>query len=233
MREKLRETDKFKVYNYNESRVSVEVAPQKFYSFLPSSDGITPTVIPMSLDEIRYANNSAAFRLGLLFFDKNDEDALYEELGISNYTDILKNADIEEIILKPTFEGLKRIVDIKELSVIERVLTVLFKLDADGSHDISSRARQIIDTRHYEISHGIKSQIQLTKNDVPVVKSEEVDALKEQNKLMQQQLEQMQKMMAQLMANQNAMATTTPQTDTASETVEEKPKRGRTKKTAE
>ena len=70
----IKETEKISVLNYNENRVSVEVAPNKSYSFEPSNDGVIPTVIPMSIDEIRYANNSTAFKNGTLFFDKSREE---------------------------------------------------------------------------------------------------------------------------------------------------------------
>ena len=57
----IKETEKINVLNYNENRVSVEVAPNKSYSFEPSVDGETPTVIPMSIDEIRYAEQLYSF----------------------------------------------------------------------------------------------------------------------------------------------------------------------------
>ena len=124
----IKETEKISVLNYNENRVSVVVSPDKSYSFDPSTDGETPTVIPMTIDEIRYANNSSAFKTGLLFFDKTKEEDVYETLNIVDWKNILKNSDIRDIILHPTYEGLDRIISVKDSSTFERIRTAYQKL---------------------------------------------------------------------------------------------------------
>ena len=135
----IKETEKISVLNYNENRVSVEVAPNKSYSFEPSNDGVTPTVIPMSIDEIRYANNSTAFKNGTLFFDKSREEEIYKELNITDWQNILSNDAIREIILHPTYDGLNRIIAIKDRAEFERVRAVFHKLKQDETHDDSVR----------------------------------------------------------------------------------------------
>jgi len=201
----IKETEKISVLNYNENRVSLVAAPDKSYSFDPSPDGITPIVIPMSIDEIRYANNSGAFKNGMLFFDKTHEKDVYETLNITNWKDILKNSDIKEIILHPTYDGLTKLVSIKDSSLFERVRTVYQKLVIEGNHDISVRVEQIIKTRYKELlNRQINTSIVLTKKDIPEsVNSAEVDELKAQNAAMQEQMAQMQKMIEQMMAAQN------------------------------
>lgn len=202
----MKETEKISVLNYNENRVSVSVAPDKNYSFEPSVDGVTPTVIPMTIDEIRYANNSAAFKNGLLFFDPKKEEEVYEELNITNWKDILSNKDIEDILVRPTYDGLSKIIAINNISVFERVRAMFHKLKQEGDTDISVRVEQIIDTRYSELSNKkIHSEIVLTKKDVPeVVNSQEVDELKAQNAAMQEQMVQMQKMIEQMMKAQSS-----------------------------
>lgn len=226
----IKETEKISVLNYNENRVSVEVAPNKSYSFEPSVDGKTPTVIPMSIDEIRYANNSNAFKNGTLFFDKSREEEIYKELNITNWEDILTNDDIHDIILHPTYEGLNKIIAIKDSATFERVRASFHKLKQDGTHDVSVRVAQIINTRYKELlNRQIKSSISLTKKDIhETVNSAEVDELKAQNAAMQEQMARMQKMIEQMMASQN----TSKETD-ADNTSKEEPKKspGRPKKT--
>lgn len=204
----IKETEKISVLNYNENRVSLVVAPDKSYSFDPSVDGITPTVIPMTMDEIRYANNSGAFKNGMLFFDPNREQDVYESLNIFNWKDILKNKDIENIIITPTYDGLTKLVSIKDSSVFERIRTVYQKVKNEGVNDISVRVEQIIKTRYKELlNRQINTSIVLTKKDVPEkVSSNEVDTLKEQNRSMQEQLEKMQKMVEQMMASQSPVS---------------------------
>lgn len=202
----IKETEKISVLNYNENRVSLVVAPDKSYSFDPSDDGITPCVIPMTMDEIKYANNSGAFKNGVLFFEPNREQDIYESLNIVNWEKILKNDDIRDIILNPTYEKLTKLIEIKDSAVFERVRAVYQKIRNDGTYDVSVRVEQIIKTRYRELlNRQINTNIILTKKDIPErVSSDEVDALKEQNKLMQEQLEKMQKMIEQMMSNQEA-----------------------------
>lgn len=211
----IKETEKISVLNYNENRVSVIVSPDKSYSFDPSADGIIPCVIPMTMDEIRYANNSGAFKNGMLFFDPNCEQDVYESLNIANWEDILKNKDIENIIINPTYDGLTKLISIKDSSVFERIRTVYQKIKNEGTNDISVRVEQIIKTRYKELlNRQINTSIVLTKKDVPdKVSSDEVDILKAQNKNMQEQLEKMQKVMEEMMAGQITTVATS-ETDT-------------------
>ncbi|WP_373266750.1 hypothetical protein [Hungatella hathewayi] len=213
----IKETEKISVLNYNENRVSLVVAPDKSYSFDPSDDGITPCVIPMTMDEIRYANNSGAFKNGVLFFDSNRERDVYESLNIANWEGILKNDDIKDIIINPTYEKLTKLISIKDSAVFERVRAVYQKIRNDGTYDVSVRVEQIIKTRYKELlNRQINTSIILTKKDIPEkVSSDEVDALKEQNKAMQEQLEKMQKMMEQMMSNrESSSAAPSPESDT-------------------
>ncbi len=225
----IKESEKIGVLNYNENRVSVEVAPGKSYSFEPSIDGETPMVIPMTIEEILYANNSVAFKSGMLFFEKSREEEIYERLNIVNWKDILSNDKIKEILLHPTFDGLNKIVEIKSTSEFERVRGILFKLKQSDRYDVSVRVEQIVNTRYKELlNRQINTDIILTKKDVPVesISSEEMDKLKAQNEAMQKQLEEMQKMMAMMMENQKAAASS----DSEKEIKETKKSPGRPKK---
>lgn len=207
----IKNTEKLNVLNYNENRVSTMVSPTENYSFEPSPDGITPTVIPMTIDQIRYANNHNAFRGGFLFFEPNREKEIYEAIGINDWENILKNEDIKDILLNPTFEGLQRIISIKDSAVFERVRAVYHKLKMEGTHDISVRVAQIINTRYKELQNRkVNTSIVLEKRDVPVkINSEEVDALKAENKAMQEQMAKMQEMMDKLLKQSNNTGSTT------------------------
>ena len=228
----IKETEKISVLNYNENRVSVEVAPNKSYSFEPSNDGVIPTVIPMSIDEIRYANNSTAFKNGTLFFDKSREEEIYKELNITDWQNILSNDAIREIILHPTYDGLNRIIAIKDSAEFERVRAVFHKLKQDETHDVSVRVAQIINTRYKELlNRQINTSIVLTKKDIPeTVNSVEVDELKAQNAAMQEQMAQMQKLIEQMMATQNTANNTSNKEENPKEETKKSP--GRPKKTS-
>ena len=185
-------TDKINVLNYNENVVSATVAPGKSYTFEASFDGEIPTVVPMTYDELLYLNNTGAFKTGLLTFEDNKKAEIYNALGINDWENILTNKEIKNIILSPTYDGLVKIVNIKDSSVFERVRAVYHKLRVED-RDISTRVAQIVEERYKELKFKkANSSIVITKRDIPQNNSDEVDALKAQ-------LEDMKRKMAELM----------------------------------
>lgn len=199
-------TEKINVLNYNENRVSLMVSPDKAYSFDPSPDGVTPTVIPLTMEEVRYGNNSNAFKNGMLFFEESQKEDIYNELGIANWKEILRNEDIREIILHPTYDGLSRIISIEDGSMFERVRGVYHKLLSEGNYDISVRVEQIIRTKYKELINGhVKTAIQLTKKDFNnnAANNAELKALKEQNESLQEQIAQLKELVESMAASKN------------------------------
>lgn len=226
------QAEKINVLNYNENKVSVMVSPTESFTFEPSVDGEIPSIIPMTIEQIRYANNYNAFRGGFLFFEKDKEKEIYEELGITNWEDILNNKEIREILLSPSYEGLKKIVDIKDSAVFERVRAAFHKLKADGTNDISVRVQQIISTRYKELQNKkVTTTIVIEKKDLAQsVPNKEVESLKAENKAMQKQLANMQAMMEKLLAQQSVKTETN---ETKKEATTPKKSPGRPKKNAE
>lgn len=126
----LNETKHISVLNYNENCVCINIAPSKSV-ILEASEYGEPNVLPLTLDEIRFANNSSIFKNGILEFPEDIEDEVYETLRI-NKGDVLKLNEIRDILISPTKEGLKRIISIKSSSDFERVRGQFFKLKHEG-----------------------------------------------------------------------------------------------------
>lgn len=126
----LNETKHISVLNYNENCVCINIAPSKSV-VLEASEYGEPNVLPLTLDEIRFANNSSIFKNGILEFPEDIEDEVYETLRI-NKGDVLKLNEIRDILISPTKEGLKRIISIKSSSDFERVRGQFFKLKHEG-----------------------------------------------------------------------------------------------------
>lgn len=78
---KLSDMKRISVLNYNENCVYVKTEPQKSVKIEASENG-EPSVIPLTLDEIKFINNSSAFKTGNLEFPEDIEDELYETLRI-------------------------------------------------------------------------------------------------------------------------------------------------------
>lgn len=118
------------VLNYNENCVCINIAPNKSVVLEAASYG-EPTVLPLTLDEIRYANNSSVFKTGTLEFSDDVEDEMYELLRIDK-NNILKLKDIREILLSPTKDGLLKILSMTSSSNFDRVRGQFQKLKHEG-----------------------------------------------------------------------------------------------------
>lgn len=189
--------DKSKLYmviNYGKSPVCVATRSQSMV--IPGSDGSVPAEQPLSLDEIIEINSlSGAFKLGLLRFEEEYEEDIYELLRIHNWRDILTDKQIEDILLHPTLDTLQRIIDIKDQLSFDRVRGIYTGLKSVAA-DVPGKVDTVIQERAREFSKKITtSAIQLVpkQND-----SAEMAALKEQMAAMQEQ-------MAALVADKNSV----------------------------
>lgn len=218
------DTQDVNVLNYNESNVFVSSA-REHYKFAPSKNGKIPTIVPIPMKELQYiASNTNIITTGWLTFEEDEKEEIYKELRIGNWKDILTNEDIESILTKPTMEGLQKIIDIKNESYFDRVRIIMHKLINDGV-DITTKVNNIVNQRHNELQRRQRnSQIVLTKKNT-TVSADTVRELSEQNASLQNQLDEMKKMMEQMMAMQTTSRVET-KTENKEETVkEESPKK--------
>lgn len=199
----IKENVSIPIFNYNESNICIPTNVST-HILPPAIDGV-PSVDYLSFAEINYINGiSDCFRTGLVRFDDNDKEEIYKALNIANWEDILTNNEIREILLNPTIEGLQKIIDITNVSIFDRVKTIFVSLKENTDNDISNRVIKIMETREQEFKRGIyKSQIVLKPKDVPekTVLNDEINAIKEQNAMLMEQLAEMQKMIASLKTN--------------------------------
>ena len=146
-------------------------------------------------------------------FDDNDKEEIYSALGFADWKNILTNDEIRDILLNPTIEGLQRIIDVTNTSIFDRIRTIFVSLKENTDNDISNRVIKIMETRELEFKRGIyKTQIVLKPKDVSEksVSNDEINAIKEQNAMLMEQLAEMQKMIASLKSDKSE----TPNTET-------------------
>ncbi len=212
------------VLNYNENCVSINVAPNKSM-ILEAATGEIPTLTPLTLDEIRYANNSNAFKTGVLEFPEELEDEIYNELRIDK-DKVLKLKDIREILCHPTKEGLIKILSLNSLSEFDRVRGQFYKLKADG-YKLTLDIADIIQRRTREL---FNNQIQ---TNIIVDDADVVDPYNKRVSELEKELADMKSLMASLISKQ-----TKEKEDVLSKSVEsaledetEKKKPGRPRKT--
>ena len=217
-------TQDINVLNYNENDVFVN-GSKEHYKFKASKNGKVPTIVPIPFNELQYiASNTNIITTGWLTFDDDIKEEIYTELRIPDWKDILSNEDIKNILIHPTMEGLQKLIDIENQSYFDRVKISMFKLMNDGV-DITTKVSRIVNQRYDELQkRQRKSSIVLTKKDT-TISADTVKELSEQNASLQSQLDEMKKMMEQMMAMQTASHIET-NTENKEETVkEESPKK--------
>ena len=195
-----REKKDIRVYNECPFQVNL-VGQRREYIFPPCMDG-EPTMNFVDFDEIEYAHSRwNSFKIGLLTFNEEDREGMYEALGIKNWKEtVWFDKDIKDIILNPTLEKMQRVIDIKEMITLERVRGMMVKF-VNEKRDVSQNVINVINARFKELNSGsTSSKIVIRQSDVersPAASSEEVNDLK-------RQLEEMKKLMAQ-MVSQNTV----------------------------
>ena len=196
------------VLNYNENEVFVD-SSKEHYKFNASRDGVTPTMQNIPISELQYiCSNTDVIVTGWLTFDEDEKDEIYTALRLPNWREILTNEDISNILTNPTMEGLQRIIDITNLTYFDRVRIVMFRLLNDGV-DISSKVKNVVDRRYEELQkrQRVSSIILNPRIGEKKASNEQVQELSEQNAKLQEQLDEMKKMMAQFMSAQNISTT--------------------------
>ena len=210
------------VLNYNENEVFVD-SSKEHYKFNASRDGVTPTMQNISISELQYiCSNTDVIVTGWLTFDEDEKDEIYTALRLPNWREILTNEDISNILTNPTMEGLQRIIDITNLTYFDRVRIVMFRLLNDGV-DISSKVKNVVDRRYEELQkrQRVSSIILNPRIGEKKVSNEQVQELSEQNAKLQEQLDEMKKMMAQFMSAQN-ISTTEKESEKVTEEITKK-----------
>lgn len=210
------------VLNYNENEVFVD-SSKEHYKFNASRDGVTPTMQNIPISELQYiCSNTDVIVTGWLTFDEDEKDEIYTTLRLPNWREILTNEDISNILTNPTMEGLQRIIDITNLTYFDRVRIVMFRLLNDGV-DISSKVKNVVDRRYEELQkrQRVSSIILNPRIGEKKVSNEQVQELSEQNAKLQEQLDEMKKMMAQFMSAQN-ISTTEKESEKVTEEVTKK-----------
>ena len=189
--------DNVSVLNYNENEVFVDSA-KEHYSFSPSRDGITPSVVVMPFSEVQsIASNTDIILTGWLTFDDDVKEEIYTALRVYNWKDILTNEDIKNILTNPTKEGLQRLLDIETLTYFDRVRIMMFKLAHTGT-DIPTKVTNLVNRRYVELRNKQRvSSISLTDKEVDkMATSDALEALYKQNESLQKEIEELRKMMS-------------------------------------
>lgn len=153
----------YMVYNYSGSPVSITTRTGSILFEGGSKE--TPWGQPLTFDEIVTANmNGCAFKCGLLWFEPSIEDEMYETLKINKKT-LLKDWEIEDIIMHPTADGYAKLLAIDHPMYFDRVRGVMMGLRSVFA-DIPNQSKVLVDARYAELREGKRrTEIKITKID--------------------------------------------------------------------
>jgi len=125
-------------------------------------EGVIPCYVTWA--DIKYINKiSSVFKTGKVRFGKDVEEQILKELRIDSrrFKNFYTREKIEEMILNPTDEIIKEILDIKDINIINQFAAILTMLENTNEYDISSKVAIYIRARQEELQEGVK-ETQLT-----------------------------------------------------------------------
>ena len=147
---------------------------------MTAAEGGIPTVEYLTFEEIEYINSrSPVFKTGMIEFEEAYKDELCEELHI-DASKCLYEKDIDDMLIHPCAETLKKIVSIDDLMTIERVRGHM----AVAYGSITQDVRRVVETRYNEINNGTrKSAIQIGNVETKVNSQDINELMREVAKL--------------------------------------------------
>lgn len=216
--------DKNKTYlvlNYNGSPVAVSTRHESY--IIPGGSSESPSSMPLSVDEIVQINsNSNVFKMGLLWFEEEVQEELYKECRIRNWENILRDKEIEDIILHPTLEKLERLLSIENEQYFERCYGIYIGLK-NSNHSIKQNVENVMLARRKELrNRKYKTGILLTKKETPAVSEEALKETQEQNIKLTKEVDELKAMVAQLLADKQNSVSATVETATTEAKAETK-----------
>ena len=209
--------------NFDKSRLYLILNENSSPVFVPTRNGgfmmdggseENPAIAQLYFGDIVEINSTSdLFRNGHIFFEKEYEADIYEELRIANWKDILHNSDIENIMKHPTVDGLQRILDIKSPTYFDRIRGVYVGLKNEGG-DLSQQVVRFMEQRSREVANGIMA----TKISVkPKKGNDEINS---------EAIEALQQKLAEMEAKMQNMEPVVPKQEDADATqVDDKPKK--------
>jgi hypothetical protein len=148
---------KIRVYNYERSPVGFPSQYNQQGVFIRGREEDEEFVVErVALDDIEVENSkSDLFKVGRLRFHPDEEDEIYQKLGIEDRENILSDKQLMDLLMTDSIETVKRISNIKSNTLITRMKSMLFTMERAGKippHNISA----VVIERANELKNGGK-----------------------------------------------------------------------------
>lgn len=148
---------KIKVYNYELSPVGFPSQYNQNGIFIRGRSEDEEFVVErVALDDIEAENTkSDLFKVGRLRFNPNEEDEIYQLLGIEDKENIKSDKELINLLQNDSIENIKWISNLKSSTLLLRMKSLLFSMERNGNippHNISS----VVNERCNELKYGGK-----------------------------------------------------------------------------
>lgn len=162
------ETETFNMCNYSTSRLVIVLRDESIVIEPGRRD--KPSVYPFTMNELQQiANTSSYIQTGYLRPNKEQEEYIYTALRIQDWKDILTDEEVEDIILNPTVEGLRRLIEIRNTQYFSRVYGVFVGLK-NVNAPIATNVIRLMTGRYKEMQRGkITTEYRVTEKDIPTI----------------------------------------------------------------
>ena len=180
--------------NYSTNTITAETK-YRGYKFEPAFNG-EPSREFVSYEELYEIHmKTKAIKNGLLIIDEPDAEDIYEVLGMSNWREtIVTEEDIDKMATDSSIENQKKIIAIKDISVMERLRTRHIYLVNQKDERVSYVIGSLINDRYKElINNKPYSSLQVNEPETTNVNNKEMELIKAE-------LEEQRKVNAEMMA---------------------------------
>lgn len=149
-----------RVYNDTHSPVILH-GLNRDYTVAPANEVRSGSEDLPEEDVLYIASKSSVFERGTLRFEDGVMEQMMEKLRKPNWRKTyVTQADIEDVILHPTYENMMQVVAITSNTMIERYRGVLVQLQNKGQYGVSERVERVIRQRWEELRGGrVQSRI--------------------------------------------------------------------------
>lgn len=147
---------KIRIYNYERSPVGFPSQHNQQGVFLRGRDDEEEFVVErVAFDDIEAENTkSDLFKVGRLRFHPDEEDEVYQKLGIEDRENIMTDKALIDFLMNDTVENVKRISNLKSTTLISRMKTMLFTMERGGKIPPHRISASVIERGNELISGG-------------------------------------------------------------------------------
>ncbi|ALS22304.1 hypothetical protein [Paenibacillus naphthalenovorans] len=147
---------KIRVYNYELSPVGFPSQHSQQGVFLRGRDEEEEFVVErVAFDDIEAENSkSDLFKVGRIRFHPDEEDEVYQKLGIEDRENIMTDKQLAEFLMTDTIENVKRISNLRSVTLISRMKSMLFILERAGKIPPHRISASVIERGNELISGG-------------------------------------------------------------------------------